>query len=209
MNTPAGNTLSTAEHTMAMMLALSRNIAPAYQSLIEGTLGPQPIHGHAAGRQDAGHRRPGPHRPGRRRAGQGVGNAGLGYDPFLSKERAQELGIEPFATVAEMLPHVDYLTVHTPLTEETANLIGTTEIQAVRPGVRLINCARGGIYDEAALVEGLKSGQMAGVALDVFADGAVHQQPAVRHARRALHAAPGRQHRRGPDSSGGRRGRAC
>ena len=94
----------------------------------------------------------------------------LGYDPFLSKERAQELGIEMLPTVHEMLPHVDYLTVHTPLTPETRNLIGAKEIEMMRPGVRLINCARGGIYDEAALVEGLKSGKLAGVALDVFAN---------------------------------------
>jgi D-3-phosphoglycerate dehydrogenase len=92
----------------------------------------------------------------------------LGYDPFLSPERTKELGIEPCATVHEMLPHVDYLTVHTPLTDETRNLISTREIEMLRPGVRLVNCARGGIYDEAALAEGLKSGKLAGVALDVF-----------------------------------------
>jgi D-3-phosphoglycerate dehydrogenase len=67
-----------------------------------------------------------------------------------------------------MLPKVDYLTVHTPLTPETKNLIGVTEVEMLRPGVRLINAARGGIYDEAALVEGIKSGKLAGVALDVF-----------------------------------------
>jgi D-3-phosphoglycerate dehydrogenase len=93
----------------------------------------------------------------------------LGYDPFLSKERAQELGIELVPAVAEMLPHVDYLTVHTPLTPETKNLISTPQLEVMRRGVRLINCARGGIYDEAALVEGLKSGKLGGVALDVFA----------------------------------------
>ncbi|HWC88250.1 MAG TPA: NAD(P)-dependent oxidoreductase, partial [Pirellulales bacterium] len=93
----------------------------------------------------------------------------LGYDPFLSKERAAELGIESFATVGELLPQVDYLTVHTPLSNETRNLISFKELEILRPGVRLINCARGGIYDEAALLEGLKSGRLGGVALDVFA----------------------------------------
>ena len=78
----------------------------------------------------------------------------LGYDPFLSKERAAELGIESFATVAEMLPHVDYLTVHTPLSTETRNLISFKEMEMLRPGVRLMDCARGGIYDEAALLKG-------------------------------------------------------
>jgi D-3-phosphoglycerate dehydrogenase len=93
----------------------------------------------------------------------------LGYDPFLTKERAQELGIELHTTVPDMLPHCDYVTVHTPLTPETKGLVGMKELDILKKGVRLINCARGGIYDEDALVEGLKSGRIAGVALDVFA----------------------------------------
>jgi D-3-phosphoglycerate dehydrogenase len=170
MNTPAGNTVSTAEHTIAMMLALSRNIAPAYQSLIEGRwernlyMGTQ-LAGKTLGIVGMG------------RIGQAVASRAkalemrlLGYDPFLSKDRARELGVEICSTVAEMLPQVDYLTVHTPLTDETRGLIGAKEIRALRPGARLINCARGGIYDEGALVEGLNSGHLAGVALDVFAD---------------------------------------
>jgi D-3-phosphoglycerate dehydrogenase len=170
MNTPAGNTLSTAEHTIAMMLALSRNIAPAYQSLVEGRwernlyMGTQ-LAGKALGIVGLG------------RIGQAVAARAkalemrlYGYDPFLSKDRAQELGIEICSTVPEMLPHVDYLTVHTPLTEETRGLISSKELPKLKRGVRLINCARGGIYEEAALVEGLQSGQIAGVALDVFAE---------------------------------------
>ena len=86
----------------------------------------------------------------------------LGFDPFLSTERIAELGFEPTANVAEMLPRVDYLTVHTPLTDETRNLVGVPQLTQLRDGVRLVNCARGGIYDEAALVEGLKSGKIAG-----------------------------------------------
>jgi D-3-phosphoglycerate dehydrogenase len=92
----------------------------------------------------------------------------LGYDPFLSAQRAKELGIETFATARSMLPHVDYLTVHTPLNDETRNLVGSKEIESMKKGVRLINCARGGIYNEQALVEGLKSGHLGGVALDVY-----------------------------------------
>jgi D-3-phosphoglycerate dehydrogenase len=168
MNTPAGNTLSTAEHTIAMMLALSRNIAPAYQSLIEGKWDRNRYMGTQVADKTLGV-------VGLGRIGQAVAARAnalqmrvLGYDPFLSKERVQELGVEPYATVAEMLPHVDYLTVHTPLTEETRNLVSTKQLTTMRKGVRLINCARGGIYDEAALVEGLKSGQLGGVALDVF-----------------------------------------
>ncbi|HEX5470811.1 MAG TPA: phosphoglycerate dehydrogenase [Lacipirellulaceae bacterium] len=170
MNTPAGNTLSTAEHTIALMLALSRNIAPAYQSLVAGKwdrnkyMGTQ-VAGKTLGIVGLG------------RIGVAVAKRAralemrvLGYDPFLSRERAQELGIEPVARVGELLPQVDYLTVHTPLTDETRGLIGHAQIERLKPGVRLINAARGGIYDEAALVEGLKSGKIAGVALDVYSN---------------------------------------
>ncbi len=92
----------------------------------------------------------------------------LGFDPFLSPDRAAELGIELFDNVRAMLPHVDYLTVHTPLTDETRHLVGMPELDLLKPGVRLINCARGGIYDEAALAAGLEKGVIGGVALDVF-----------------------------------------
>ncbi len=168
MNTPAGNTLSTAEHTIAMMLALSRNIAPAYHSLIEGKWDRNRYMGTQLADKTLGI-------VGLGRIGQAVGTRAkalqmrvLAFDPFLSKERIAELGFEAVGSVAEMLPQVDYLTVHTPLTDETRNLIGMPQLEQLRAGVRLINCARGGIYDEAALVEGLKSGRIAGVALDVF-----------------------------------------
>ena len=152
---------------MAMMLALSRNIAPAYQSLVEGKWDRNRVHGHPISRQDAGHRRSGTHRPGRRRTRAGLEMQVLGYDPFLSQERARSWAsrCSPRST---RCCRIDYLTVHTPLTDETRHLISTPQIQRMRKGVRLINCARGGIYDEAALVEGLKSGQLGGVALDVF-----------------------------------------
>ena len=113
------------------------------------------------------------------------------------------------ASPQELLPLVDILTVHTPLNEQTKNLISTKEIQMMKKGVRLINCARGGIYDEAALVEGLKSGQLGGVALDVYAEEPCTKSPLVRHAQRALHAAPGREHGRGPDQRGRRGGRTA
>ena len=92
----------------------------------------------------------------------------LGYDPFLSAEQTGKLGIDKVESVRAMLPQIDYLTVHTPLTPETRHMIGKEEIELLKPGVRLINAARGGIYDEAALAEGLKSGKLAGVALDVY-----------------------------------------
>ncbi len=169
MNTPGGNTLSTAEHTIALMLALSRNIAPAYQSLIEGRWDRKKYMGTQLAGKTLGI-------VGLGRVGLAVAARAkalemkvLGYDPFLSREKAQELGIEPVATVDALLPRVDYLTVHTPLTDETRGLIGAAQIEKLKPGARLINAARGGIYVEAALAVGLKSGKIAGVALDVFA----------------------------------------
>ncbi|MGD9722797.1 MAG: phosphoglycerate dehydrogenase [Pirellulales bacterium] len=169
MNTPAGNTLSTAEHTIAMMLALSRNIAPAHQSLVEGKWDRNRYMGTQLADKTLGI-------VGLGRIGQAVGTRAkalqmhvIGYDPFLSTDRIRELGFEGTASVAEMLPRVDYLTVHTPLTDETRDLVGMAQLEMLRPGVRLINCARGGIYNEAALVEGLRSGKIGGVALDVYA----------------------------------------
>ena len=169
MNTPAGNTLSTAEHTIALMLALSRNIAPAYQSLIEGRWDRKKYMGTQLAGKTLGI-------VGLGRIGQAVAVRAdalemrvLGYDPFISKDRAAELGIEAVDSVDELLPVIDYLTVHTPLTDDTRNLISDAQIEVMRPGVRLVNCARGGIYNEEALVRGLKSGKLAGVALDVYA----------------------------------------
>lgn len=168
MNTPAGNTISTAEHTIALMLALSRNIAPAYQSLLEGRWERGRYMGTQLADKTLGI-------IGLGRIGQAVAVRArglemrvLGYDPFVSRERAQELGVQLVESVDELLPRVDYLTVHTPLTPETRNLISRRELELMRPGVRLINCARGGIFDEEALVEGLRSGKLGGVALDVF-----------------------------------------
>jgi D-3-phosphoglycerate dehydrogenase / 2-oxoglutarate reductase len=169
MNTPGGNTLSTAEHTIALMLALSRNLVPAYESLLAGRWDRNKYMGKQVAGKTLGI-------VGLGRIGVAVAKRAralemkvLGYDPFLSPDKAQELGIEPVETVESMLPRVDYLTVHTPLTDETRGLIDSAQLEKMKPGVRLINAARGGIYDEAALVEGLKSGRIGGVALDVFA----------------------------------------
>src|SRR5262245_59974810 len=128
MNTPAGNTLSTAEHTIAMMLALSRNIAPAYQSLMEGKWDRNRYMGTQLANKTLGI-------IGMGRIGQAVALRAkalqmrvLGFDPLLSRERMSELGVEAAGSVAEMLPQVDYLTVHTPLTDETRNLIDAPQL---------------------------------------------------------------------------------
>ena len=168
MNTPTGNTVSTAEHAMALMLGLSRNLAPAHASLKGGAWDRKKFQGSQLSGKTLGV-------VGLGRIGQEVayrakafGMDIIGFDPFLSKERAEELGIRKVEAVADLLPEIDYMTVHTPLTPETKGLISSEQIKQLKKGVRLVNCARGGIYDEAALVEGLESGHLGGVALDVY-----------------------------------------
>ncbi len=168
MNTPAGNTISTAEHTIAMMMALSRNIAPACATLKGGKWDRKSY----MGTQLAG----------KTLAVVGLGRIGLsvarraiglemkvvGYDPFLSAERAAQEGIELYRDLDELLPKCDYLTVHTPMSPETEGLINATRIAKMNKGVRIINCARGGIVDENALADAIESGHVAGAAVDVF-----------------------------------------
>ncbi|QDU93666.1 phosphoglycerate dehydrogenase [Lignipirellula cremea] len=168
MNTPTGNTISTAEHAFTLMLALSRNVAAANQSLIEGRWDRKEYMGAQLAGKTLGV--------------VGVGRIGvevakraqafqmkvIGFDPFLTAERAAELHIEKADSVEDLLKQIDYLTVHTPGGTETKDLISMESLEIIKPGARLINCARGGIYNEAALVAGLKSGKLAGVALDVF-----------------------------------------
>lgn len=168
MNTPAGNTVSTAEHAMALMLGLSRNLAPAHASLKDGKWNRKAFEGSQLAGKTLGI-------VGLGRIGQEVARRSksfdmtiIGFDPFLSNEQAEKMGITKVDDVKELWPVVDYLTVHTPLTPETKNLIGPTEIALMKKGVRLINCARGGIYNEQALVAGIESGHLGGVALDVY-----------------------------------------
>lgn len=168
MNTPAGNTTSTAEHTVAMMMALSRNIAPAAASMRDGRWDRKLFTGTQLSGKTLGI-------IGLGRIGLSVASRAralemrvVGYDPFLSEERASELGIELFRSVDDLCPLCDYLTVHTPLTDETRDLINAERLSGMKNGVRIINCARGGIVNEEALADAVESGQVAGAALDVF-----------------------------------------
>jgi len=168
MNTPAGNTTSTAEHTIAMLMALSRNIGPASSSMHAGKWDRKAFTGtQLAGKTLA--------IIGLGRIGQSVARRAsglemkvIGYDPFLSAERAAEQGIELFQDVDELVTNCDYLTVHTPLTDETRSLINARRMATMRKGVRIINCARGGIVNENDLADAIESGHVAGAALDVF-----------------------------------------
>jgi len=168
MNTPTGNTTSTAEHTVAMMLALSRNIGPASASMRAGKWDRKLFQGSQLS--------------GKTLAVVGLGRIGicvaqraialemtvLGYDPFMSEERAREYGIDLHRDVDEIVQRADYLTVHTPLTDETRGIINAKRLAAMPTGARIINCARGGIVDEGDLADAIESGHIAGAAIDVF-----------------------------------------
>ncbi|WP_422930544.1 phosphoglycerate dehydrogenase [Singulisphaera sp. PoT] len=168
MNTPGGNTVSTAEHTMALMLALSRNVAKANDSLKGGKWDRNKFTGSQLGGKTLGI-------VGLGRVGQAVAKRAqgfdmqiVGFDPFLSAERAAELGIESIPVLDDLWSKCDYISLHTPLSAETRNLIGKAEIAKMKSNVRIINCARGGLIDEEALAEAITAGKIAGAAVDVF-----------------------------------------
>ncbi len=170
MNTPGGNTVSTAEHTITLLMALARHIPAADASMRAGKweraklVGTQ-LAGKTLGVVGLG-------RVGREvaRRATGLDMKVIGFDPFFSPDFAGKLGIETAVDLNGLLPRVDFLTVHTSLSPETTNLIGAAQIARMKKGTRLLNCARGGIINEAALVDALKSGHLAGAAMDVFVE---------------------------------------
>ena len=167
MNTPAGNTTSTAEQTMSLIMALSRNIPQAVASLKAGKwerskfTGVE-LYGKTLGIVGLG-------RIGSTLAkmAQAFGMVVLGYDPYLSQEIAKKNGIK-LVDLTEIYKTSDYITVHIPKTEETTHMIGDSQIALMKNTVRLINCARGGIIDEPALIKALQEKRIAGAALDVY-----------------------------------------
>ena len=169
MNAPAGNTISTAEHTMSMILALSRNIPQACASLKGGKWDRTKYQGVELYRKTLGV--VGLGRIGREvaRRAAAFGMQVIAFDPFLSPDRIRELEVEPVA-LPDLLKRIDYLTVHTPMTAETRGLIGDAQFALMRKGARIVNCARGGIIDEHALARAIKHGIVAGAALDVFVE---------------------------------------
>ncbi len=168
MNTPGGNTVSTAEQTITLLMSLARGIPAADASVRAGKwerskfVGTQ-LAGKTLGVVGLG-------RIGREvaRRAAGLDMKVLGFDPFLAPDRAAQLGIEAAAGLDQLLPRCDFITVHTPLTDETRDLIGARELALLPRGARVLNCARGGIINEPALIEALTSGHLAGAALDVF-----------------------------------------
>jgi D-3-phosphoglycerate dehydrogenase / 2-oxoglutarate reductase len=170
MNTPGGNTVSTAELTVSLLMALVRNVPAADASTKQGKWERNKLVGTQLAGKTIGVIGLG--RVGREvaRRAAGLDMKVIGFDPFLAPAAAGQLGITNVTSLDELLPHCDFVTVHTPLTDETRNLLGTKQLQMLPKGARVLNCARGGIINEDALVEALKSGHLAGAALDVFVD---------------------------------------
>ena len=178
MNTPQGNTVSTAELTMAMILALSRNIPQAQMSLVGGAWDRKSFKGTELDGKTLGV--VGVGRIGRTvaRRAAAFGMRVVGYDPFIVGDAGGGLEIE-MTGLDEVVRTADYITLHTPLSEETRGMIGADEMAKMKDGVRLINCARGGLIDEAALAEALESGKVAGCALDVYSSEPPTDNPLV------------------------------
>ena len=196
MNTPFGNSITTAEHAIALMFALARQIPAADASTQAGKweknrfMGVE-LTGKTLGIIGCGN------------IGSIVASRGLGlkmrvvaYDPFLSAERAAEIGVEK-VELDELLARADFITLHTPMTAQTKNILSAENIAKTKKGVRIINCARGGLVDEAALRAALDCGHVAGAAFDVFVEEPATDQSAVRPSQRRRDAAPRRLDQRG------------
>lgn len=182
MNAPGGNTISTCELTFSMLLALSRNIPQAHMSMKRGAwdrkkyVGVE-VFGKTLGVLGMG-------RIGSEVAKRAVafGMKVVAYDPYISEDRAAALQVELVENVEDVFPLCDYLTVHMPKTDETKGMINAAAFEKMRQGVRILNCARGGIVNEAALCDAIKSGKVAGAALDVYES----EPPAEDHPLRSL-----------------------
>lgn len=167
VNSPEGNTASAAEHAVALMFALARQIPAADASMKSGKWDRGKFMGSELFNKTLGV--VGLGKVGSRvaQAGQAIGMKVLGYDPLISPERAEQLNIQS-VSLDEIWKRADFISLHTPKTRETTNLIGPDVIAKLKPGVRIINAARGGIIDEHALAEAIRSGKIAGAGLDVF-----------------------------------------
>lgn len=168
MNTPSANAITTAEHTIALLLSLARNIPQAHASLASGEWERERFKGTELFQKTLGIIGLGNIGKLVAERALGLGMKVIGYDPFISKEAAEKLGIG-YVTLDELLGASDAITVHTPVNDETRNIISKDAIAKMKPGVLIINCARGGIVNEADVAEAIGAGQVAGAAFDVYA----------------------------------------
>ena len=168
MNTPGGNTISTAEHTFSLLLSLARKIPQAHASIAAGKWDRKSFEGTELCGKTLGI--VGMGRIGGEVARRAIafGMSVIAYDPYLVQSRARSLQVELADNLTALLERADFITVHMPLTSETNKILNATTIAQCKKGVRIVNCARGGLVDEAALLAALQSGQVAGAALDVY-----------------------------------------
>ncbi len=168
MNTPGGNTLSAAEHTMALILAMSRNVVPACNSLKDGAWDRKKYMGNQLNNKVLG-------LIGLGRIGMAVAEMAkgfnmkiLGFDPLAVPPEAENVGVKICDNLEDIFKQADYISVHVPRNEQTLNMIGAEQIKMMKPSVRLVNCARGGIINEDAVYDALAERRIAGAALDVY-----------------------------------------
>lgn len=185
VNAPTGNTVAVAEHTIALLLALSRNIPLADQSVRSGEWKRSQFIG-----TEVRDKRLGLLGLGRIASlvasrAQGLGMEVIAYDPYVAEDYAGRLGVK-LAEFDELLATADFISSHMPLTDQTQGMLGAAQFSHCKPGMRIINCARGGIVDEAALVQALDSGQVAGAALDVFEQEPPANNPLLGHPKVVL-----------------------
>ena len=180
VNAPGGNTFAAAEHTMALLLAAARQVPPADASLKQGEwrradfVGVE-VRGKVLGLVGLG-------RVGAEvaRRAQGFDLKVIAHDPYVSDDHARRLGVE-VADLRTVLEQADFVSLHTPLTEHTRGLIGAEQLGWLKPAAILVNCARGGLVDEAALLAALEAGRLAGAAVDVFEKEPAGDNPLARH----------------------------
>ncbi len=169
MNTPGGNTMSAAEHTMALTLALSRNVVPACNSLKAGKWDRKSYSGNQLNTKTLGVIGLGRIGMAVVRMALGFNMKVLGFDPFAAPKEAEEMGVEVTDDIERIYKESDFISLHLPRNEQTLNMIGARELKMMKPTCRIVNCARGGIINEDALYDELLAGTIAGAALDVFA----------------------------------------
>jgi D-3-phosphoglycerate dehydrogenase / 2-oxoglutarate reductase len=170
VNAPTSNVISAAEQTIALLLAQARNIPQAHADLVQGRWERSRWEGVELAGKTIGLLGLG--RVGSLVAARatGFGMRVIAFDPYVSADRAKEIGVEIMPTLEALLVQSDFLSIHLPRTSETEDLLGEKELRMIKPGARLVNTARGGIVDEAALAKAIEDGHMSGAALDVFAE---------------------------------------
>jgi len=182
VNAPSGNTVAAAEHTIALMLALARNIPQAQQSLAQGKWSRDDFMGVEVRKKVLGIVGLGRVGTEVARRAQGFEMRLVAHDPFVSADYAASLGVE-LVSLQQLLADSDFVTLHVPLAQAGGHLIGAAELAMMKPGCRLINCARGGLIDEEALLKALEEGALAGAGLDVFAHEPPGESTLIKHPR--------------------------